>query len=178
MRRSRALFLRALLLLIAYTPCTAGPAESLDVPAFRAAVLKQHNTYRASHGVPPLALSTPLNQVAQHYAEQLARSNRLVHSGHAQYGENLYTFRSSNHAPPSPATVVERWYNERASYNYAQPGFQGRTGHFTQVVWKASTTLGIGIAQAVDGTWYVVSNYYPPGNIAGHFPTNVLPPRR
>ena len=60
--------------------------------------------------------------------------------------------------------------------HFTQPGFQARTGHFTQVVWKASQALGIGMAQAGDGTWYIVGHYSPPGNITGHFPANVLPP--
>jgi uncharacterized protein YkwD len=145
--------------------------------AFRAAALKQHNAYRAKHGVPPLVLSTQLNDVAQHYAEQLARTNRLAHSGNKRYGENLYTERSSSPAPPRPEAVVNSWYGEIKNYNFNKPGFHTGTGHFTQLVWKSSQELGMGIAQAADGTWYVVGNYSPPGNISGQFPTNVLPPK-
>ncbi|HEY5871149.1 MAG TPA: CAP family protein [Candidatus Tectomicrobia bacterium] len=107
---------------------------------------------------------------------QLARTNRLVHSHHSQVGENLAMFRSSHHEPPPPAAVVERWYRKINDYTFTQPGFQAHTGHFTQVVWKASHALGIGMAQAGDGTWYIVGHYSPPGNITGHFPANVLPP--
>ena len=32
-------------------------------------------------------------------------------------------------------------------YDYGNPGFKGGTGHFTQVVWKSSTKLGIGVAR-------------------------------
>ena len=35
----------------------------------------------------------------------------------------------------------------------------------------------MGMAQAADGTWYVVANYSPPGNISGQFPLNVLKPK-
>uniref|UniRef100_A0A3B4F9C8 SCP domain-containing protein n=1 Tax=Pundamilia nyererei TaxID=303518 RepID=A0A3B4F9C8_9CICH len=49
-------------------------------------------------------------------------------------------------------------------------------GHFTQVVWKSSTELGVGIA--TDGnTVFVVGQYRPAGNItnAGYYQKNVLP---
>ena len=49
------------------------------------------------------------------------------------------------------------------------------TGHFTQVVWKNSVQLGIGIAFSSNSqkAW-VVAEYYPPGNVAGQFAANVL----
>ena len=138
---SRTLLWGVLLSLIA---CASGaiPPAPLDVTAFREAVLAQHNHYRARHGVPPLVLSPSLNATAQRHAAQLARTNRLVHSHHSQVGENLAMFRSSRHEPPPPAAVVERWYREINDYTFTQPGFQAHTGHFTQVVWKASHALG------------------------------------
>jgi hypothetical protein len=62
-------------------------------------------------------------------------------------------------------------------YNYDTPGFNESTGHFTQVVWKNSVQLGIGIALSADSkTAWVVAEYYPQGNIQGEFAANVLPP--
>jgi uncharacterized protein YkwD len=151
-------------------------ADRLDLAAFRAAALQQHNVYRAKHGVPPLILSPQLNEVAQHHAEQLARTNQLAHSEQEHYGENLYASHGSNATPPRPEAVVDSWYNEIHHYDFNQPDFRPETGHFTQVVWKASKELGLGIAQASDGTWYVVGNYHPPGNIANQFATHVLKP--
>ena len=48
-------------------------------------------------------------------------------------------------------------------------------GHFTQVVWKGSEELGVGLA--TDGkTTFVVGQYLPAGNISnpGYFEKNVL----
>lgn len=48
-------------------------------------------------------------------------------------------------------------------------------GHFTQVVWKGTKELGVGLA--TDGhKIYVVAQYRPPGNMnmPGHFADNVL----
>jgi glioma pathogenesis-related protein 2 len=177
MRRPQAILLGAILSIMAFGDIDACAAGPLDLAAFRAAALKQHNIYRAKHGVSPLVLSTQINDVAQKYAEQLARTNRLVHSGNKHYGENLYASSSSTPAPPRPEAVVESWYNEIQHYNFNKPGFRSATGHFTQVVWKSSQELGMGIAQAADGTWYVVGNYRPPGNIANQFATHVLKPK-
>jgi len=178
MSRHRAILFGVILSLIAGVNIDASAVDQLDLAAFRAAALKQHNIYRAKHGVPPLALSSQLNGVAQQYAEQLARTNQLVHSDNTQLGKNLYAFGSSGQTLPRPEAVVDRWYSEIQNYNFNKPGFHTGTGHFTQLVWKSSKELGIGIAQAADGTWYVVANYNPPGNISGQFPLNVLKPKK
>lgn len=49
-------------------------------------------------------------------------------------------------------------------------------GHFTQVVWKDCSEVGVGLA--TDGqTIFVVGQYHPAGNMcnAGYFEKNVLP---
>lgn len=51
-------------------------------------------------------------------------------------------------------------------------------GHFTQVVWKDSTELGVGCAKTDNGKTYVVANYNPPGNMMGKFKENVFPKTR
>ena len=52
-------------------------------------------------------------------------------------------------------------------------------GHFTQLVWKSSTRLGIGKASGKIGdmfcTW-VVGRYSPAGNVIGKFQENVIKP--
>lgn len=49
------------------------------------------------------------------------------------------------------------------------------SGHFTQVVWKSSARLGMGIARK-NGYIVVVANYDPPGNFKGVFGSNVKKP--
>lgn len=50
-------------------------------------------------------------------------------------------------------------------------------GHFTQVVWEDSTTLGVGMARnKKSGKLYVVCNYEPAGNFVGRFAKKVPPP--
>ncbi|KAF8978699.1 CAP domain-containing protein, partial [Cyathus striatus] len=64
-----------------------------------------------------------------------------------------------------------------------KPGFSSATGHFTQVVWKSSTSIACAIANCPAGTIfnqtskYVVCRYAPPGNYLGQFPQNVGHPQ-
>ena len=69
-------------------------------------------------------------------------------------------------------------YNEVCypGYNFASGGFSGGTGHFTQVVWRRSTELGIGRAESEQNGMrcaYIVGRYKPAGNMMGQFPENV-----
>ena len=52
----------------------------------------------------------------------------------------------------------------------------GGTGHFTQLVWKGSTVLGIGRAEVEEGGMkcaYIVGRYKPAGNMRGDYQQNV-----
>lgn len=72
-------------------------------------------------------------------------------------------------------SAVGLWYAEESQYNYNDPVFSGGTGHFTQLVWAASTQIGFGAALATSGNWIVVAEFDPPGNVQGQFAANVLP---
>ena len=63
------------------------------------------------------------------------------------------------------------WYEEvnDPGYDFNNPGFSSGTGHFTQVVWKGSTKLGVGYSKG-----WVCARYYPAGNMMGDFPSNVF----
>ncbi|KAJ3860063.1 CAP domain-containing protein, partial [Lentinula novae-zelandiae] len=52
------------------------------------------------------------------------------------------------------------------------PTFSSSTGHFTQVVWKSTTSVACAIATCNflgNGTGYLVCRYDPPGNYLGQF---------
>jgi hypothetical protein len=67
------------------------------------------------------------------------------------------------------------------SYDFLTPGWNGNAGHFTQVVWKGSTSVGCGAADCTGyhGVLpsYVVCRYAPAGNFdtTAEFKANVLP---
>ena len=61
---------------------------------FQDEMLQRHNELRAGHCASALELDPNLSQIAQGYAEYLARTNKFEHSGNG-YGENLYMMGSS-----------------------------------------------------------------------------------
>merc|ERR1711971_807361 len=74
--------------------------------------------------------------------------------------------------------AVDNWYSEIKDYTYGKEPSTGGSeiGHFTQVVWKGSTEVGVGVAQE-GSTVVVVANYSPPGNVRGQYAENVPPPQ-
>ncbi|CAF3461378.1 unnamed protein product [Rotaria sp. Silwood1] len=151
---------------------------------FEAEMLKLHNYHRARHCAPPLVIDQRLNQIAQSYAEYLAATSTFEHSGNKlgneALGENLYMqWISHGEAQASARDAIQSWYGEIAMHNFDRPKYSSETGHFTQMVWRSSRKMGVGIAHSPDGREvYIVANYYPGGNIVnpGFFEDNVLPP--
>ncbi|ALC40150.1 CG16995 [Drosophila busckii] len=143
----------------------------MSVQQFEQEVLKAHNVLRAEHGAAPLRLSSKLNQVAREWAQHLLAIKRMEHRQNSGYGENIYW---SSGAKRTGADTVQSWYDEIKLYDWSRPAFRSGTGHFTQLVWKDSTELGVGLATR-GNEMYVVCNYNPPGNYANRFAANVLP---
>ena len=158
----------AAVLLSTALPILACATTSFD--AFKKEVLSAHNQYRATHHASKLEWDDTLSNYAQRYASQC----RFEHS-HGPYGENLAT------GYPSLQAAMQAWYNEKKLYSHSNPQFAKTTGHFTQVVWKATTKIGCGYVacNGLHGTPgnYLVCEYNPPGNVvnAGYFRENVLP---
>merc|ERR1712172_191387 len=73
---------------------------------------------------------------------------------------------------------AEKLIAEIKDYTYGKEPSTGGSeiGHFTQVVWKGSTEVGVGVAQE-GSTVVVVANYSPPGNVRGQYAENVPPPQ-
>lgn len=105
----------------------------------------------------------------------MADRNAMVHSN-GDYGENIFMHPDTSLSDSEAAVQATNfWYNEVSQYDYDNPGFSSSTGHFTQIVWKSSQNLGIGVARSSSGV-YVCGSYDPSGNFPGEFPENVLRP--
>ena len=63
-----------------------------DLDTYRATGISKHNEFRKRHGVQSLVIDSHLNDIAQKYAEEMARKQELnEHSENTKdYGENLY----------------------------------------------------------------------------------------
>lgn len=143
---------------------------------FAEEVLRSHNEYRRSHQAPPLKLSSKLSREAARYAESLASTRILKHSVESSRGSCGENLAWASYDQPGK-DVADRWYDEVKQYSFNNPGFSSGTGHFTAMVWKSTTKLGVGKATASDGSSFVVARYFPAGNVTnkGHFDSNVLP---
>lgn len=71
--------------------------------------------------------------------------------------------------------AVDSWYSEVSKHHFGTEPRSMGTGHFTQVVWKASREVGVACARSASGKVLVVANYDPPGNFVGQYVANVNP---
>jgi len=129
---------------------------------FRNSILDAHNFYRDEHNASALTWNT----TSAAYALDWASKCQFQHTG-GPTGENL----AAGYANATAA--VDGWGGERVDYKFGKnpTGFSEKTGHFTQVVWRNTTSVGCG-RFACNGKnktpgYYVVCEYYPPGNVNG-----------
>jgi len=145
--------------------------RSISNIQFAKNMLDEHNKYRWFHGVPPLKLDNKLNDYAQNLAESNAAAGRMAHTPpeFQKFGENLSYGMG---LLPDGKKIVQRWYSEISLY----PGYYtSDSGHFSQVIWKNSKRLGVGLAKK-GNEYFAAAVYDPPGNIIsrGEFEANVL----
>ncbi|KAG0041450.1 hypothetical protein BGZ83_001792, partial [Gryganskiella cystojenkinii] len=143
---------------------TDNPLSQDDITA----ILKAHNDLRALHSSPALVWDDKLAAFGDNWIQKC----EFEHSN-GPYGENLAAGHSDF---PS---AIKDWYDEIKDYDFNNPGLSGKTGHFTQVVWKATTSVGCAVKKCPDWPLYIC-NYQPPGNMkynGGYslYIANVLP---
>jgi pathogenesis-related protein 1 len=134
-------------------------AGNFDPGAFIAA----HNKWRAKVGVTEkLGYSQQLAVSSQAWADNLKQTNQcqMRHSmPDGKYGENIFWASALTWSDGrkelqkvSPGQVVDSWSSEKADYNYATnsctPGKM--CGHYTQVVWRTTRTVGCAMAICED----------------------------
>lgn len=137
-------------------------------------VLAAHNNARANVGTPPLAWSGKLSSYAQQWANHLASNGcRMEHRPSSgkwkqKYGENLFIGTAGYYGVADAAAA---WENEKSAY-HDEPidisTFQSY-GHYTQLVWRNTKSLGCGKAEC-GGKVIIVCNYDPAGNFLGEIP--------
>lgn len=158
-----------------------------DSQRFQDDMMNSTNFYRYLHSAPFLEYNNSLASYASDYSRecQWRHNPDLPRSG---FGENL----ARGYANVTAAVFA--WYDEVNEFDYDfdrddPTGFTEETGHFTQLVWRNSVSVGCGWTNCdgqngVEGV-LVVCNYYPAGNILGpsgngedrYFVENVLPER-
>jgi murein DD-endopeptidase MepM/ murein hydrolase activator NlpD len=115
---------------------------------------------------PGLSWDAGLANAAQAWANHLAQTDSFEHDPNAGAGENIF---SGSGFSPSFADACRAWIGEEANYHgeaIGQGNFE-EWGHYTQVVWPTTTSVGIASATSASGSTYVVGRYLPQGNIVG-----------
>ncbi len=170
----------ATILFIAALATFPAYAGDFDPEAF----IVVHNKWRAKAGIKEkLRYSATLAVSAQAWADNLMQTNhcQMRHSKpDGKYGENLYWGSAMNWSDGrkelqniSPEQVVDSWGGEKADYDYASnsctPGKM--CGHYTQIVWHTTTSVGCAKAVCEDiQTQVWVCQYQPAGNWVGNKP--------
>lgn len=120
-----------------------------------------HNERRECHNAPLLAWDSQLAYEAKRHADRCV----FAHDATANAGENLAI------GYPDDRLAMKAWYDEVRLYN---GNWSPATGHYTQMVWVATTKLGCATAQCPQGR-FLVCRYLKAGNVLGQFQSNVLP---
>lgn len=116
------------------TSCSTTPPSNMSP------LLDRHNYYRTMHQAGDLCWDASLASHAQQDSSRIGCGD-MVHAQGEGVGENLMDGQSTG-----TAAAVDGWYNEISQYDWSDPVFKNTTGHFTQVVWKGSTTLGCDVS--------------------------------
>lgn len=144
----------------ASTSLSSSFTNALD---FRISILNSTNFFRWEHSAAFLYWNSSLASYAQNYVDGCV----WAHSG-GKSGENLAL------GYQNVTAAVDAWGFERSAYHFGNSptGFSEDTGHFTQLVWKSTTSVGCAWADCtgkndLQGV-YLVCEYWPAGNIVGN----------
>lgn len=152
--------------------CCAATGSAQENPAspaaesFARAMLAGHNNVRSELGLPPLVWSDRLAAFAAEWANNLLATNEFFHRPNNRFGENLFMITGTW---ATPGEVIRAWAGEARDYNYTANSCRSMCGHYTQMVWKTTKSVGCAVARAPrHEVW--ACNYDPPGNWVGQRP--------
>lgn len=166
MRFDRAAALASLLM------CSSASSLSAVPTPFPAQILQAHNLERRNVGAAQLVWDSRLAAAADSYAIKLARTGRWGHAPTHQrlgQGENVW---KGTRGFFTPERMVAEWASGKRMFkpgifpNVSQSGNWAHVGHYTQIVWPATTRVGCSIRSSAQSD-YLVCRYSAPGNVAG-----------
>uniref|UniRef100_A0A0K0F287 CAP domain-containing protein (inferred by orthology to a zebrafish protein) n=1 Tax=Strongyloides venezuelensis TaxID=75913 RepID=A0A0K0F287_STRVS len=135
---------------------------------YKQKIVEHINLLRLVHGACPLEESRKLDKLAQDYSQY--RINRKLFSKSLINNcgiSKLFLLYSEL------TGAVSTLYNDRYFYSFRLNAGKGIADGFTQLVWKSTKSIGIGIARS-DDHFSIVLLFYPKGNIWGQYGENVL----
>ncbi|XP_065357748.1 Golgi-associated plant pathogenesis-related protein 1 isoform X2 [Calliphora vicina] len=114
----------------------------VKVDAFAAEMLNCHNNFRAKHGCPLLKLSKELMDYCVKYANHLIDNKSSTDI--PKYAVSIINFPG---VIPPAIEIVSNWYNEIEKYNFQKSQFNRDSRHFTQIIWKNTKFMGVGVGK-------------------------------
>jgi uncharacterized protein YkwD len=116
----------------------------------------------------PLVWDERVAAYARWYAERRRSDCALRHS-FGPYGENIFWGSGKNW---QPYDAVVAWVSEKKYYDNRRNSCVGNKmcGHYTQIVWKNTRSLGCARVVCYNGQIFMTCNYFPPGNYIGQKP--------
>uniref|UniRef100_A0A0N5BB17 SCP domain-containing protein n=1 Tax=Strongyloides papillosus TaxID=174720 RepID=A0A0N5BB17_STREA len=135
---------------------------------YKLKIIQHINLLRLVYGVCPLKESESLNELAQDYSQYKA-TRRFFNKNLIKDCGIIKLLLSYSELPG----IVSTLYSERSHYSFLLNSGKGIADGFTQLVWKSTTSIGIGIARSYD-YFYITLLFYPKGNIWGQYGKNVL----
>ena len=136
-------------------------------------MLDAHNRARTAYRAAPLRWDDALAASALAYARILARENRFGHDpqrgAKVRQGENLWM---GTRGAFEYAVMASSWIDERKDFkpgvfpNVSKTGNWGVVGHYTQIVWPGTTSVGCAVASTARDD-FLVCRYLPAGNVMG-----------
>ena len=129
-------------------------------------LLKCHNEIRKKYNLPELVENLDLHFFAEIYAKEFFKNKEIyiykpnIYKG-MYLGENVIISRTKE-----PEEIFKRLSIEEKDYARNSNEFSKSVAHFTQVISKDTTDIGIGLwADKAQEKYCTVILYYPIGNI-------------
>ncbi|KAL0129680.1 hypothetical protein PUN28_001742 [Cardiocondyla obscurior] len=123
--------------------------------------------------MPDLVWDDELASIAQRWANQCNfNHDQCRNVGRFSVGQNIAITYSSGENK-SLESMIQSWYDEVTKFDKNEIfsyKFDPQTGHYTQVIWADTTTVGCGRIKYKKNNWnthYLVCNYGPSGNWIG-----------
>jgi pathogenesis-related protein 1 len=159
-----------ILIILSLFFATVVAAPTVTYPHMR--LLAAHNDVRATYGAPALNWSQSLATAAETWANQCVFENTGGSLMDTPYGE----ISAAGTGAFTAEAAVNLFIQDGSEYDPVEPTYN----HFTQVVWKGTTSIGCAVAHCNNifpssdsqATYYVCL-YDPPGNVVGLAPQNV-----
>lgn len=138
------------------------------------------NLFRRLHQSSDVSPSENLDKEAGAWAQQLAAEGAEKIDPNSTYGQLV----CSHHAGSDLAKACAvKWYSAIKFFDWADPKLTVKSSPFTQLVWKTSTRVGVGIAKAagggkrqnIGGKYFIVAFFDPAQSDEGNIKENVLP---